>query len=119
MPTNIVSIASLTRVCLYSGAPGTSSATLYTAPAGTTVKITSIVVVNTTGSAATLTLNLVRVSIDLNPANSNRLYSAFSFAANSQSVLRPDAYIQGNDYIAALQGTASALNVWLFGEIYS
>lgn len=120
MATNIVSIASLVRQRLYSGAPGTSSATIYTAPAGTTVKISSIVIVNTTAVAAILTsLNVVAVAIDLNPAVSNRLIGGVSYAANSVTILKPDVFFQGNDYLAAAQTTAAALNVFIYGEIYS
>lgn len=120
MAVNIVSIASLNRQRLYSGAPGTSSATIYTAPAGTTIKISSIIVVNTTASPAVLTsLNLVQVAIDLNPATSNRLFSGTSFAANTTTILTPNVFFQGNDYMAAAQTTAAALNLFIFGEVYS
>lgn len=41
---------------LYRGAAATSSATLYTVPAGTTTTITNIVITNTNGAAQTATI---------------------------------------------------------------
>lgn len=48
---------------LFRGAASTSSATLYTVPASTTALVTSVVVVNTAGSAATFDMSLDDVQI--------------------------------------------------------
>ncbi len=47
-----------TSIAMFRGAASTTSATLYTVPAGKTAVVTNIVVANTAASAATFTLSL-------------------------------------------------------------
>jgi hypothetical protein len=62
-----------TTKVLFRGAASTSSATLYTVPSATTTVVSNIVVANTASSAATFTILLNDIEIQLNssiPANS-------------------------------------------------
>lgn len=47
-----------TSKSMYRGAAATSSTTLYTVPSATTAVVTDVLVTNTSGSAATFTINL-------------------------------------------------------------
>lgn len=86
-----------------------SAVTKYTTPAGTTTVVKSILVCNTTGSAATLTMS---IGTD---AAGTEIFTAKSFAANDTVVIPCWIVLNAGDTIQALSGTASALNVSAFG----
>ena len=110
---------------LYEGQPGTTEATLYTAPtyasgspyqAGATALAKRLIVCNTTASAATLTLYLVPSGGTAGAAN--ELFNALSVGAGATTILDPEQSMNPGDFIAGLQGTASALTVSLSGATF-
>lgn len=115
MAVNLLAAATINRVKLYQGQPGTSDAALYTAPGSTDVKVNSIVICNTTASPATLTLNVRTGAVGA----TNRILSAFSVAGNDTVTLETPVMLTAADVISGLQGTASALTVTISGETYA
>jgi hypothetical protein len=115
MSVNLLVLTTVNRAKLYQGQPGTTDAALYTAPASTDVKVTSIVICNTTNTAATLTLNVRTGAVGA----ANRILSAFSVAANDTVTLETPVMLTAADVISGLQGTASALTVTISGETYA
>ena len=98
---------------LYRGQPGTSDTLLYTVPGATTAVVASIVVTNTTGSAATLTL-----ALDAGGAitAANTVLAEEIIPANKTLPSVPlREVLSAGDTIRALQGTASALTVHIAG----
>ena len=106
---------------LYQGQPGTAEATLYTAPAnttnnpapGATAILKSMLICNTTAAAATITLYIVPSGGAAGAANA--IYYALSIAANTTQQVDLEQYLEAGDFLAGLQGTASALTVILSG----
>lgn len=90
---------------LYAGTPGTTSTTLYTAPASTKTIVKSVVIGNTTGTNATLTVNFAGIG----------LINAYSVAPNDTVVIDLSLVLETGETITALQGTSSALNVHVSG----
>jgi hypothetical protein len=90
---------------LYAGTPGTTSATLYTAPASTKTIVKSLVIGNTTTTAATITINFAGIG----------LVNAYSVAANDTVVIDLSLVLETTETITALQGTASALRLHISG----
>lgn len=117
MAVNIVNISTLNRVRLYSGQPGTSEGTLYTVPASTDVKVAQIVLCNTTGSPATVSLSTV--ASGGTASNTNRLLAGVSVDANAVVVIDLNVYMTAGDFLSGLQGTASAITVTISGETYA
>lgn len=117
MATNLVNAATINRVTVYQGQPSTTVATVYTVPASTTVKVASIVVTNTTTSAATLTLSVVPSGGTAGATN--RVLTAYSVAGNDTVVFDTTIYMNAGDFLATLQGTASALTVTISSETYA
>lgn len=91
--------------------PGITAATIYTVPTGDSARMTSIHAVNTTGTAATLTMS---IGTD---ATTNRILSAKSIAANDYLHLETDFVLASTEIIQASQGTASAIVLTLSGGI--
>lgn len=106
-------MAIYTPIKLYQGQPGTSGATIYTVPAGKSVIIKQVLIVNTTGSNATATLNSVPSSGTASA--SNRIISSLDIAANSVLTLDLSQVMTSGDFLSALQGTASALTLTISG----
>jgi hypothetical protein len=106
---------------LYQGQPGTTEATLYTAPAnttnnpspGATAILKAMLVCNTTAAAATLTLYVVPSGGTAGAAN--EIFDALSIAAGQTQSIDLEQYLEAGDFLAGLQGTASALTVTLSG----
>lgn len=115
MAVNLLALTTVNRAKLYQGQPGTTDAALYTVPASTDVKLTSIVVCNTTSTAATLTLNVRTGAV----AATSRILSAFSVAANDTVTIETPVAMTAADVLSGLQGTASALTVTVTGETYA
>jgi hypothetical protein len=114
---NLVTATTINRITLYQGQPTTSATTLYTVPAATTAKIASIVISNTTGTAATITLDMVPSGGTTGATH--RLLTAVPVPANATTVLDSVIYMSTGDFIAGLQGTSSALTVTISGETYA
>jgi hypothetical protein len=117
MAVNLTSVATINRIMLYRGQPATSIATVYTVPASTDAKITSIIMCNTTGTAATVTISVVNSGGTAGVTN--RVISALSILANSVDTFDSPIHMNTGDFIAALQGTASAITVSISGETYA
>lgn len=98
---------------LYTGQPGTSATTLYTAPASTTTIIKNIIICNTTASAASLTLSLVPSGSAA--GTTNRIMSALSINANDTVAMDLSGVLATGDFISGLQGTSSALTIHIAG----
>lgn len=98
---------------LYTGQPGTSAGTLYTAPASTTTIIKNIIICNTTASDATLTLNLV--ASGGSAAESNRIMSTLNVRANDTVAMDLSGILATGDFISGSQGTSSALTLHITG----
>lgn len=98
---------------LYQGQPGTSTAALYTSDRK--LKGFAVVVANTTGSTAVLTLNVGYAGAAA--ANTNRIASAVSIDANAVVILEYPLELQSGDVIRGLQGTSAALTVTIDGTL--
>lgn len=112
-------MSTYTQRTFYEGTPGTSSGTLATVPAGEEWLLDYVEVNNTTGTAATLTLNHVPAGGSV--ATGNQLLSAVSVAANAVASplgsVPAAITLKPGDTIRGLQGTASALNVRITGRV--
>lgn len=117
MAVNLVGVTTINRIPLYQGQPGTSSATVYTVPASTNVKLESMILCNTTSTAATITMSVVPSGGTAGVTN--RIMSGQPVAANSMVPFDIHAYMVTGDFIAALQGTSSAITVTISGETYA
>lgn len=111
---NLLNLNTTNRTKLYQGQPGTTDTLLYTVPASTNVRIQAIVICNTTGTAATLTLNVGGAA-----AATNRILSAFSVQPNDTVTVDTVVHMDAADTIRALQGTNAALTVTISGEVYT
>jgi hypothetical protein len=90
--------------------PGSSTTLLYTVPASKKTTIAFIHAVNTTGSAATLTIAIGTI------AAATSLLSAYSIPANGILVLPCEFTLVAAETINGLQGTASAITVTINGS---
>lgn len=89
---------------LFRGAAGTSSQTLYTAPAGTTTLVSSIVVTNTAATSETYDISL----------NGVVLANDVSVPANDSTILEIKQIIEENQNITAL-ASATTVNFHISG----
>ena len=97
----------------YHAQPGTSNGTLFTAAAGKTTVVKEIVISNTTGTAATVTLNVVPVAGSATAAN--RIVAAKSIPANDLVVIALSLVMNENETLQGLQGTSGAITVTVSG----
>jgi hypothetical protein len=72
---------------------------------------------NTTGTAATITVSVVNSGGTA--GTTNRVISALTIAPNSVDTFDSVIYLTSGDFIAALQGTTSAITVSISGETYA
>ena len=112
--------ASASPKVLYSALLSTSASAVVTAAASTSVKVSTGTACNTTGTAATFTLDVCKTG-DTAGA-SHRVVSAASIAAGASLDLRP--YLQGvmlgpGDFLSALSGTASAITLVITGAVHA
>jgi len=97
---------------MYVGQPGTSDTLLYTAPTGGAI-ITEIVVTNTTGTAATVSVAFPAGASGVDDAEA--FAKAYSVAANDVKVWPLRQVLGNGETIRALQGTSSALTIHISG----
>lgn len=111
---------------LYQGQPGTSVETLYTAPANdantpsptATTTIGSMILTNTTTSAATITLYLV--ASGGTAGADNAIIYGYSLAANDTLVLSQlGLQMPASSTLQGSQGTGSAITVTVNGVVVS
>lgn len=88
--------------------PGTTNGTLYTVPGGTTAHVKSIKVVNTTGSAAWITLAINGSS---DTAGNHWVFSSYSVPANGFVHVETYEALATTDTIQGKQQTSGALTV--------
>lgn len=91
----------------------TSNATLYTVPAATTTILKSMDFVNTSSSAATLTVYVVPTGGSASAANA--LISGRSIAGNDNLGWEGEMVLNAGDFIVAVAGTTSVINAFLNG----
>lgn len=106
-------MATPTSTKLYWGTPGTGDTTAYTVPAATTTYLKEVWICNTTGSAATLTMNIVNSGGAV--ATGNQVLGAKSIPANDIVIIACYQHMNTGDVINLKQGTGSALNVRISG----
>ena len=107
---------------LYNNEPSTSTATLYTSTSGDGIR--QILAINGTGSAATVTLNLIRKGGSAGDGYSVSIASALSIPANSVTELLEERLgseygemtMHPGDYLSGLQGTGSAVTLVAYGN---
>ena len=92
--------------------PGTTAATLFTAPTAGSATIRHIRIANTTATAATITIS---VGAD---AAGKRIYDTFSVPAHGIHDSGSMALVLANsETLQGLQGTASALTLTISGSL--
>jgi hypothetical protein len=101
---------------IYFGQPGTTNATIYTAPttpsgSGASAVIRTVHICNTTTNPATISL-----SVNGSAATAaNNVYRAFTIPASGIHVANVSLVLESGDTLQALQGTASALTMLISG----
>lgn len=109
-------------IALYNSTPSTSNGTLFTSSAGSVLK--QIILTNTTGSAATVTLYLVRKGGTTSSNTTITLANALSVPANGIYELLElrlgseygELTFGTGDMLQGLQGTGSAISVLAYGN---
>jgi hypothetical protein len=117
MAVNLLALTSVTFAALYEGQPTTSEATLATCPASTTWRADSVVLCNTTSTAATISLS--RVPSGGTAGATNRFMSAFSVPANDTVTVDVKQYLNAGDFLSGLQGTSAAVTVTINGVVFA
>lgn len=101
---------------MYFGQPSTGGSTIYTAPltasgSGASAVIRTVHICNTTSTPATISL-----SVNGSAATAaNNIYRAFTIPANGIHVANVSVVLESGDTLQALQGTASALTMFISG----
>lgn len=117
MAVNLVNVTTINRARLYQGQPGISVATVYTVPASTDVKVTSIQLCNVALVPGTVTLSVVPSGGTAGVTN--RILNTFPVNASDTVTIETSIYMTTSDFIAALQGTAAAITATISGETYA
>jgi hypothetical protein len=106
---------------LYSGQLSTTSATsVYTVPANSTTKVTTGTLCNTTTSAVTVTVSLLKSGDTAD--GTHRIISGYSLAANDTLSLRDylmGAMLAEGESVNVQAGTGAAVDVVLTGAVSS
>lgn len=92
----------------------TSNANLYTVPSATSAVVSTLVIANTTASAATCRV-FVRVA-GAAAAASNSIAYDLSIAANSHVAFTEGFTLAATDVVTVQTGTSNALTFTLFGS---
>jgi kynurenine formamidase len=98
---------------LYVGQPGTSLGTLYTVPANTKTIVKNIILTNTTGTAANVTIHFVPNGGSADATN--KIISSYTVNTNDTVVIDLSSVLETGDTIQAIQGTANAITVYVSG----
>lgn len=117
MPIDLTEATAIIRRQLYQGQPGTGAATIYTVPASTDLKLTEVVLCNTTGSTATVTMSAVPSGGTAGATN--RVFSGLALAANETVVIDLATYLTAGGFLSILQGTSGAITATISGETYA
>lgn len=97
-------------------AVGTSDTLMYTVPASVSCIIKSILMTNTTATAATVSIGFPAAAA---LASTNHRFSAYSVPPNDSILVEMNQVLLTTETIRALQGTASAINVIISGVEFS
>jgi len=89
----------------YKGTVGTTASTVYTVPASTSAIVSNIVLINKTGSAATVTVTVAGIEI----------VASYSVAANDTVVIDLSLFMNTGETITVQAGTANAINIYISG----
>lgn len=98
---------------LYIGQPGTTIATLYTAPASTTAIVKNIILSNTGSTSATVTVNFVPSGGTA--AAANQVLSSYPVNAYDTITIDMAGVLETGDSLQALQDTSGAITVFISG----
>lgn len=101
------------RVLFETGYPSNSGGILYTVPNGANVIIKNIVLTNTTGNEATVTLNVVASGSSAQA--SNRILSSFAVPSHGVSTMDCSIVMKEGSYIYGLNGTNNAVTLTISG----
>jgi hypothetical protein len=89
---------------------------VYTAAASTTVKVTTAILVNTTGSDARVLLS--HVASGGSVAATNRVLDA-TVPGSATITLDIGAYLDAAEFLSASQVTTGAVTLSLYGDVYA
>lgn len=112
---NIKTATAITPVTLQ-GQLSTAETTFYQAAVGKALKVSSATLTNTTGSAVTVSLSVVKSGGAAGAAN--RVRGGISLAANTSIDIQLGVLNEG-DFISAIAGTASAVTLAITGFEFS
>lgn len=107
-------MATTFKVLGQSAPSGTTNADLYTVGAGKSAVLSSLVIANTTGTAATARI-FVRVA-GATAAAANAVAYDVNIAANSHAAFTEGWTLSATDVITVQAGTGNALTFTLFGQ---
>jgi hypothetical protein len=93
--------------------------TQYTGPASSAVKLAAASLCNTSGSAVTVSLSVLKSGQTAD--GTHRVISSYSLAAGDSTVLSEleGHFLGPGDFISAIAGTASAVTFVLSGVVFS
>lgn len=96
-----------------------SETTQYTCPANSSVKIAGARLTNTTGSAVTVSVSVVKSGDTAGP--SNRVLSSYSLAAGDGIILDElkDLFLGPGDFVSAIASGATAVSLVMSGVVFS
>lgn len=97
----------------YQGSPATTATTVYTVPVEKTAIVKEIVICNTTGNDASVTLSVVPSGGSAGAGN--RLLAGKVVPANDLVVLALSTVMSAGDFISVQQATANALVLTISG----
>ena len=106
-------MTTFTPTRLYQGQPGAGSTTLYSAPASTSVILKEVLICNTSGSPATVSVFLVPGGAT--QAAGNALVNNFQVAPNATLVQAMNQIMNSGDELTGQQGTGSAITLTISG----
>ena len=118
---DILHAGSISPQALVSQQLGTTDAAVYTTAAGQSVKVAHGTLCNTTASAVTVYLSVVKSGGTVGDST-HRVISGYSLAANDTLSLKD--YLSGamlgpGDAIAAYAGTATAVDLVITGTVHA
>lgn len=113
----MISTSGLPQVLIH-GRVSNSETTMYTGPADSSVKITGARLTNTTGSAVTVSISVVKTGDSAGA--SNRVLTDYSLAAKDGVDLdEVKDFLGPGDFISAIASAATSVNLKLSGVVFS
>ena len=118
MAQNLMAASSGLPSVLVSQQLAATETTIYTCPAASAAKLAAATVVNTSGSAATVSISIVKTG---GTAGVGNRVATFSLAAGDSTTLNEVAghFLGPGDFVSAIAGTASAITLVLSGVVFS